>query len=197
MFDKLKEDLRETVTGSNPENDLRARLHADHVEVDRLIGELQDSEDHELAMRADLRDELVQALIVHSRAEEDVVYTRLRSEPSLRADVTHSDREHQDILTALARLEALDPADPAFLDALNQLADTVKHHVHEEEGTVLPKAQERLGQDVLARLIPPFNERKRELLQQHHSALETAPTLAEPTPTPVMGRGLADAPSQW
>ena len=31
MLDKLKEDLREAITGSTPENDLRARLHDRHA----------------------------------------------------------------------------------------------------------------------------------------------------------------------
>lgn len=197
MFDKMKEDLREAVTGATPDNDLRARLHADHAEVDRLIKELKGTDDHDIAMRADLRNEIVQALMVHARAEEEIVYDNLRSEPSLRTDITHADREHQDILRALASLEAVDCGDPAFLDAVDRLEDLVKHHVHEEETSVLPKAEERLGKEPLARLIQPFNERKRELLRQRHSALEVAPTEPEATPTPMPSRGLSDLPSQW
>jgi hemerythrin superfamily protein len=197
MFDKIKEDAREALTGSNPENDLRARLHADHVEVDNLMNELESTDDHDIAMRIDLRNEIVQALMVHARAEEDIVYSHLRSESSLRTDVTHSDREHQDILRALASLEAIDPGDPAFVDALDHLRDLVKHHVHEEENQVLPKAEDRIGKAQLARLIAPFNERRRELIRHRHSALETAPTEPEATPTEMPGRGMMDTPSQW
>jgi hemerythrin-like domain-containing protein len=179
----------------NPD-DLRARLHRDHVEIDQLMTELRATDDHDVAMRADLRNELVRALMVHTRAEEDVVYISLRTEPSLQTDVMHAERQHRDLLRALAEVEAADPSQPALLDALATLQDAVSHHVHEEENRVLPKAEARMGKEALADLIAPFEERKRELFRQRHSALETETTEPETTPTAPPG-GLAEAPSLW
>src|SRR6476619_3377129 len=101
MFDKFKEDAREMLTGSNPDNDLRARLHADHNEVSRLIDELKSTEDHEFDMRADILNQLVIALSAHARAEESVVYRLFQDDPRLRDKTIHAFREHSQIDQAL------------------------------------------------------------------------------------------------
>ena len=57
MFDKIKEDVRELMTGSNVENDMRARLHADHDDVARIMSELENM------CSKDNVDELVSSLL--------------------------------------------------------------------------------------------------------------------------------------
>ena len=166
MFDKLKEDLRETLTGSTPENDLRARLHADHGEVAKLIDELLATGDYEIAMREDLRNQIVVGLTAHARAEEEVVYTWLQQDATTESDTRHAWREHDEIDQALAAVKAADAGDPSLKEKVEALKSVVTHHVHDEENELLPKAETRFGQAQLAQLIAPFNSRKTELMQE-------------------------------
>ena len=169
MFDKMREDLRQTLTGATVDDDLRARLHADHDEVARLIAELEGTTDADSEMRADLRDELQRGLVAHSKAEETVVYRRLESAGGLAQQTQHATREHAEIDAALHTVLSLDTADPAFADAVKTLKQVVTHHVHEEETNLLPKAEVMLGKDALTALIPGFNDRKRQLIGQLES----------------------------
>jgi len=166
MFDKIKEGVRELLTGSNAENDLRARLHADHQEVSRLIAELRSTEDHEVDMRSDIRDQLMVALMAHARIEEEVVYERLKTMPLLRDLVQEAYRQHDDLDLSLDELSRIDTGDPGFLEVVAKLEAEVTRHVQQEENTVLPHAEGVVGKTQLAHLIPVFNERKQDLLQQ-------------------------------
>lgn len=164
MFDKMKENLRETVTGSTPANDLRARLHADHVEVARLIDLLLSTDDVDVSMREDLKLQIIVQLTAHAKAEEEVVYTAFEQSHALRTQTDASFREHQDIDDLVRDLESLDGGDRALEVVLRSLKTTVEHHVHEEENNVLPRAEKELGQQVLVEMIPRFNQRKAELM---------------------------------
>jgi len=166
MLDKLREDVREAVTGATPENDLRARLHADHDEIARLLGQLGSTTDADIAERTDVRAQIHAALTAHARAEEEVVYRRVEARSEMRSDTDHAFGEHGKIDAALASLMGTDPADPEFADAVAELKRIVTHHVHDEENELLPKAEQLLGRETLAALIPAFNDRKRTLMAQ-------------------------------
>jgi hemerythrin superfamily protein len=166
MFDKLKEGVRELLTGANADNDLRARLYADHQEVSRLLTELRSTEDHEVDMRSDIRDQLMVALMAHARVEEEVVYERLKTTPLLRDLVQEAFRQHDDLDLSLDELARIDPGDPGFLEVVDRLEDLVTRHVQQEENVVLPRAEGVVGKTSLSNLIPIFNDRKRDLLQQ-------------------------------
>jgi hemerythrin superfamily protein len=166
MFDKLKEDIRETLTGSNAQNDLRARLHADHNEVSTLIGEFLSTGEHELAMREDIRNQIVVGLTSHAKAEEEVVYSVLSHQPTTTGKTQHAVREHAQIDALVKQLKTADVGDTETNELVKELQQTVGHHVTEEENDLLPKAESQLGKDALAALIPQFNARKAELVQQ-------------------------------
>ena len=201
MFDKFKEDAREMLTGANPDNDLRARLHADHNEIDRLIDELKSTEAHEYDLRVDILNQLAIALTAHERAEEMVVYRMIQDDPRLRDKIDHAFREHREIDQALDLLDLIKPSDPSFLEKVNALQQCVEQHVHDEEGDLLPKAESVIGRDYLARVIPAFNERKRELaekIREERRGRELASAITETDfgsgPTPF---GLDEVSSQW
>jgi hypothetical protein len=169
-FDKLKEDAREVLTGSTVENDLRARLHADHNEVGTLMDELLGSGEYEVAMREDIRDQIVVGLTVHAKAEEEVVYDYLRQNMATRDKVRHAFTEHADIDRLVSQLKVLDCEDPGMTQLVEELKQTVLHHVHDEENELLPKAEQELGREKLALLIPKFNSRKVQLRAELESA---------------------------
>jgi hemerythrin superfamily protein len=160
MFDEMKEGIREVLTNRTPENDLRARLHADHVEIARLIDELLATEEYEISMREDLRDRIVMDLTVHARAEEEVVYDFLAQHPATQAGTQQAFHEHDEMDRLLALLDRMDGSDVNLELIVDQLKEAVQRHVHEEETELLPTGEQEIGQERLAQLIPLFNARK-------------------------------------
>jgi hypothetical protein len=169
--------------------------------VSRLIDELKSTEDHEIAMRTDILDQVVIGLTAHARAEESVVYQALVSNTELRDKLVHAQREHTEIDEAVAALDLLDPSDPNFLQAVKTLQERIDHHVREEENDLLPKAEREFGVDELARLIPTFNDQKRLLMAQLREERRATSTVEETEPDfrtgPTPGGMIDEVSSRW
>jgi hypothetical protein len=163
-LDELKETARETFLGRNPRNDLRARLHADHAEVARLLDELVATDIEEAEVRAETRSDIATLLDAHAKAEEETVYEVLRREAGMRTPVRRAMNEHEQIDRCLLELGSCDPSDPMFLRLARELRDVVEHHVHEEETEFLPRAERICGREYLAGLISRFDQAKEALL---------------------------------
>ncbi|WP_110208154.1 hemerythrin domain-containing protein [Nocardioides daejeonensis] len=76
-------------------------------------------------------------LTAHSRAEEAEVYPAAR-DAGAREDVEHSQKEHLAADRIAERLAQTDPDSDDFTSVLKELVDAVRHHIEEEEETVLP-----------------------------------------------------------
>ncbi|MFI9009272.1 hemerythrin domain-containing protein [Actinosynnema sp. NPDC053489] len=114
----------------------------DHREVERLFAELKDHPEK----RPLLVPVLTAVLTAHSRAEEAEVYPAAKDEAGEVDEVAHSQEEHVEAEELLLKLSKTDPTSPAFEDVLQELVESVTHHVEEEESTVLPGMRERLDE---------------------------------------------------
>ncbi len=111
----------------------------DHRELERLFDTLLNEPDQ----RAGLVPVMTTLLTAHSRAEESQVYPAAR-EAGGADDVEHSQKEHLEADELAKKVAATDPDADDFATALRELVDAVKHHVEEEEQTVLPGMRERI-----------------------------------------------------
>lgn len=112
----------------------------DHREVERLFDELKNNPEK----RPLLTPVLSAVLTAHSRAEEDSVYPVARDEAGEQEEIQHSQEEHVEAETLLAKLIATDPTSSEYEQVLDKLIDGVTHHVEEEESTVLPGMRREL-----------------------------------------------------
>ncbi len=142
------------------DNDVVDLIEQDHREVERLFEELKANPDK----RALLVPVLTSLLVAHSRAEESEVYPAARDEAGETEEVAHSQEEHEEAERLLERLAAADPSGPDFDGILQELIDSVTHHVEEEESTVLPGMRQNLSQDRLRELGEAFAEVRAEHL---------------------------------
>lgn len=123
----------------------------DHREMERLFDELLTQPDK----RKSLVPVMITLLTAHSRAEEAGPYPAAK-EAGITEDVEHSQKEHL-VADQLAReVSEADPDSPDFEERLQKLIDAVKHHVEEEESTVLPGMREKMDADQLASLGADF-----------------------------------------
>jgi hemerythrin-like domain-containing protein len=111
----------------------------DHRELERIFDELMNQPDK----RAQLVPVMITLLTAHSRAEESEVYPAAASAGGSE-DVEHSQKEHLEADQLAAKVAETDVDSPEFPTALQKLIDGVKHHVEEEESTVLPGMRENM-----------------------------------------------------
>jgi hypothetical protein len=133
------------LTGSRP--DVVSILEADHRAVEKLFKDIEAASG---SRRSSLVEKLVTDLTLHMSIEESLVYPRVSAfdkEMSQEANAEHALAKK--VLTDLRRLA---PDAPGFDGALGMLQAGIEHHVHEEEGEVLPKLRRELDQSELEQL---------------------------------------------
>jgi hemerythrin superfamily protein len=144
-------------------------IMSDHRELERLFDTLLNQPDQ----RATLLPVMTTLLTAHSRAEETEVYPAAR-EAGGEDDVQHSQQEHLLADQLAEKLAATDPDSDEFPAALKELVDAVKHHVEEEEKTVLPGMRERLDEARRAELGQAFLSAREEHLGQQPGEMSKA-----------------------
>lgn len=131
----------------------------DHRELERIFDQLMTEPDK----RANLVPVMITLLTAHSRAEESEVYPAA-AEAGGSEDVQHSQKEHLEADQLAAAVAEADYDSPAFPEALRKLIDAVKHHVEEEESTVLPGMRRNMEAQRLDELGEAFLRSRAEHL---------------------------------
>jgi hemerythrin superfamily protein len=138
----------------------------DHRELERIFDELMSSPEK----RPTLVPLMISLLSAHSRAEEAEVYPAAR-ESGGDEDVEHSQKEHLEADQLAAEVAATDPTSDDFTQVLSKLVDAVKHHVEEEESTVLPHMKERMDDERRRALGDAFLTSRQEHLGEQPGEL--------------------------
>jgi hemerythrin superfamily protein len=144
-------------------DDVVELILADHREFERLFRALRNREEDRAARLAELAD----LLVAHAEAEEREVYPNLEQRaPEEKEEIEHSHEEHSEgheKLLALLRVADVDGDD--FEEKLEELVETVNHHLDEEERDVLNAAREKVPDEVRAELGRAFLSVRSELLE--------------------------------
>jgi general stress protein YciG len=138
-------------------------LKADHAHVHSLY------EDYETAGGEDkytLAEKIIRELEAHAVIEEEIFYPALQEKADKRGKdlVREAFEEHKAIKGAIRELRDMDPEQDSYESKFHDLMQDVEHHVGEEEGEMLPVAEEVLG-DALEELGADMEKRKHELLE--------------------------------
>ena len=137
---------------------------ADHREIERLFRALRNRDENRQARLRELAD----LLVAHAEAEEREVYPVLKREaPQEREEVAHGYEEHADGHEALAALQEVSDEDQeTFEERLEELVDTVGHHLDEEERDVLNAARENVDAPTRERLGDVFLQTRNDIIAQ-------------------------------
>jgi Hemerythrin HHE cation binding domain len=144
-----------------PEGHAIAILKKDHDTVKGLFDEFEKAETP--ARKTKIIDQALTELKIHAILEEEIFY------PTVRAHVgkdimNEADEEHHVAKVLIAELDTVGTENDHRDAKFTVLAESVRHHIREEENEMLPKAKEleidfeALGQRMLAR--------KKELLKE-------------------------------
>ena len=131
MFTKSQE------TGASLVTDM---LREDHKKVKGLFEEFEQAEDATTKQR--IVEAALTELEVHSKLEEELIY------PAIRADIDDDDlmdealEEHHVVHGLLVELKKMKPSDERYDAKFTVLAESVRHHIKEEESEMFPKAED-------------------------------------------------------
>lgn len=128
-------------------------------------------------------------LLVHAKAEEEVFYEAMRAHlPEL---VDRHYQEQQEMERAAKELGSMEPSMASYDVRLHALMRSVYHHVAEEEGVMLPKAEQVFDQQKLSELGARMMKRRFELMGEIMKPMDRAMQVAKEYPLPIaIGAGL-------
>ena len=116
-------------------------LKRDHKLVDELCNEFQQAADQQLDP---LARRICKLLRIHAQIEEEIFYPAARRAVPDNALIDNAEREHAQAKATIARIESMTSDDATFKTAVAELAQEVRAHVAEEEGTLFPQLQGKL-----------------------------------------------------
>jgi hemerythrin superfamily protein len=137
-------------------------LREDHQKVKDLFKEFEKAEENE--EKGQIVRAALTALEIHATLEEEIFYPAVREQIDDDDQMDEALEEHHVVKLLIGELQEMKPGDDHFDAKFKVLAESVKHHIEEEESEILPKAQdtdldqERLGEEM--------TERKEELQGQ-------------------------------
>lgn len=120
-----------------------ARQKLDHMELDRLLGEVERTggAEQKLALVKTYR-----LVFPHAFAEESVLWPVLRAElPDGHELTLRVEQEHQEVNELVTLLENLGETHPERDEVLRRLVTVLREDVRDEEDELLPRLQEKLS----------------------------------------------------
>ena len=140
-------------------------LREDHKKVNGLFEEFEQAEDAKSKQR--IVETAVTELEVHSKLEEELIYPAIRSEIDDEDLMDEALEEHHVVHGLIGELKKMKPGDPRYDAKFTVLAESVRHHIKEEESEMFPKAEEcEIDWDTLCSQVV---KRKDQLTAKHNA----------------------------
>jgi hemerythrin-like domain-containing protein len=114
-------------------------LREDHAHVKQLFEDFENAEDDDT--KQEVVDAALKALKIHTMLEEQIFYPAVRRELEEEDIVDEAEEEHKIAKALIAELEGMTPQDDHFDAKFTVLAESVRHHIDEEENEMLPRAE--------------------------------------------------------
>ncbi|MBV8358071.1 MAG: hemerythrin domain-containing protein [Deltaproteobacteria bacterium] len=140
-------------------------LKKDHDAVKQLFAEFESAESEE--DKLDAYEDIREQLLIHACIEEEIFYPAVRETNSGRSatQVDQALSEHQQVKEMLDKLDDMAAqVDADFAETLRTLAESVEHHVQEEENDIFVSAR-KLGDKRLSELGDRLQQRKDQLME--------------------------------
>ena len=139
--------------------DIYTELKKDHEELKELLEQLiaLDKEDD---YREVLVQEIEQALVPHSRAEESVFYNSIRALNPDNSELIDSLKEHLEAETLLKTLKVKKTANIDWKPTAIKIKDALEHHIQNEESRIFSVARKIFSEEDAKMLGTAFVEMK-------------------------------------
>ncbi|MBA3322367.1 MAG: hemerythrin domain-containing protein [Pyrinomonadaceae bacterium] len=147
-------------------------LTNDHRKVSAIFEQLEQTSD--VTTRQTLFAQVKQELDLHAYVEETLFYPKLKEAAETREIILEAYEEHQEVKDLLTEMQGLSPDGDEWSDLLQELKESVEHHVDEEENEMFPQAREVLSASEIDQLGTQIEAAKQ---QQKQKASSAAPSM--------------------
>jgi hemerythrin-like domain-containing protein len=114
-------------------------LKEDHSNVKKLFERFEKS--HSESERKKIAFQALSELKTHASLEEEIFYPAARAGIGEDELMNEAEEEHHVAHVLIEELESMNPGDPRFEAKFMVLAESVRHHIKEEESEMLPKVK--------------------------------------------------------
>jgi len=119
-------------------------LKNEHEKAKRAFGDIQGAS---RGQRAELWAKLEPELKTHEEIEEEALYGPVAQEVGAKDKTLKEwqERHHEEVIEAEALIEEIDGLDPRadeWIDKVEELKETLEHHIQEEEGNIWPRIEQ-------------------------------------------------------
>jgi hemerythrin superfamily protein len=118
--------------------------------------------------KADIFNQIVKELQVHTKIEEEIFYPAVKK---LDDDMAlEAEEEHNIVDWIISQMKKLEPGDEHYDAKFTTLKENVEHHIEEEEKEMFPEAQEKVPAKQMEALGKQMMERKEALMKRGGSS---------------------------
>lgn len=149
-----------TQSSDKSDMDVMSVIFMDHQKAKTLMNELKTCEDGNRIQ--ELFGQLYQDLLVHAKAEEEVVYPAVRSYYG-ESDTRDLYNEQAQMETLLNQMRAMNVPSAEFKERLKQLKEMVGHHTRQEESGMFTAMRRNMSDAEREQLATEFKEAKKRL----------------------------------
>jgi hemerythrin superfamily protein len=143
-------------------------LREDHRKVKELFKRFEEEGKEDVKARQRIAETAMKELHIHAALEEEIFYPAAREKISEKEAVAESLEEHHVAKVLMSELKGMDPEKEQYAAKFKVLAESVEHHIEEEESQLFPEAEkagvnlDQVGQEMVSR--------RQELMQAMESA---------------------------
>lgn len=140
-------------------------LKSDHKELKKILedieGTTERAEKKRLSLFAKFKDEIV----AHARAEESVVYEKLKGivDKDDRDTILEGYEEHYLVDKLIPEIENLSPMDEVWTAKVTVVKEMLEHHIKEEEDEIFAMVRKEFDPDALEIMAERFEALKAKM----------------------------------
>jgi hemerythrin-like domain-containing protein len=138
-------------------------LLEDHHKVKNLFEEFKHAE--EKKAKEQIVENTLRELEVHAALEEEIFYPAAEKQVDEKESIDEAREEHHVVKLLIGELRKMTAGEERYDAKYTVLAESVKHHIEEEESELFPKLEGKLDVEELG---AEMETRKQELQQQPH-----------------------------
>lgn len=137
-------------------------LEGEHTEVSTLMNAVISS-DSPVAAAEKHYPTIRKKLLLHTQAEQQVLYTACERYPETAEMIPDSRAEHQEIEEIIGELDSMAVDAPAWMERFEALQQTVTEHIEDEEAVLFERCKKHFQKDELRELDDQFESTKQDL----------------------------------
>jgi hemerythrin-like domain-containing protein len=137
-------------------NNLFIHLKQEHMEVKRLLEQLDKPTTKSAKTREDLLEKLSEKLLPHMQAEEEVFYPALRKNKESTKDMLEALEEHHAARMVIDELKIMPLENENWGAKLHVFKEMIEHHIKEEEHKIFTDAREILSREQFDQILEKF-----------------------------------------